>query len=328
MFKALVVREIEPNKFTRKVENVNFDFLNNNEILVKVHYSSLNYKDALSARGHKGISKYYPHIPGVDASGIIEQSNSQDYKVGDKVIVTGYDLGMNTKGGFAEYISVPAEWLIKLPDNLTLEESMMYGTAGFTAAICVDEIIKKGILPQDGDVLVTGATGGVGIMAVGILAKLGYKVVASTGKMNMSEKLMQVGAYNVIDRNDLIDNSGRPLLASKYIAAIDNVGGATLSSVFRAIKMHGIVCVLGNVSGDTFETNVYPFLLRGVSMIGIDSASKSSDLRQYLWNNLANDWKIDNLKNLIKEVKLDGLSEEIDRILKGQQFGRILVNLK
>lgn len=326
-FKGLVVTEVANGKYIREVKEIDLDFLPKNDVLIRVHYSSLNYKDALSARGHKGISRYYPHIPGIDAAGVVEESNSDKFKKGDEVLVTGYDLGMNTKGGFAQYVSVPADWIVKLPENFTLKESMMFGTAGFTAAICVNEIISKGIKPEDGDILVTGATGGVGIIAVGILSKLGYNVVASTGKLSQSEKLIEAGANKVIDRNELIDESNRPLLSAKYAAVVENVGGKTLSSVFKAVKMHGIVCVLGNVSGDTFETNVYPFLLRGVSLIGIDSASKDMELRKYLWGKLSNDWKFDSLTNYIKEVNLENLSDEIDLILNGQQFGRVIVNL-
>ncbi len=328
MFNALVVREIEPNVFNRGIESVDFDFLKDDDILIRVHYSSLNYKDGLSARGHKGISKYYPHIPGIDAAGVIEKSNSDKFKVGDEVLVTGYDLGMNTKGGFAEYISVPADWVVKLPEGLTLRESMMYGSAGFTAAICVNEIISKGIKPSDGDILVTGATGGVGIISVGILAKLGYSVVASTGKLDKANDLIKIGAKSVIDRNELINAGDRPLLAGRYIAVIDNVGGTTLSAAFRSVKMHGIVCVLGNVSGDILNTSIYPFLLRGVSLIGIDSASKDMELRQYLWDKIANEWKFDNLSQYITEVSLLNLNDEINKILNGQQFGRVIVNLK
>lgn len=326
-FKGLVVTEVADGQFIREVKDIELDFLPKNDVLIRVHYSSLNYKDALSARGHKGISRYYPHIPGIDAAGIVEESNSAQFKKDDEVIVTGYDLGMNTKGGYGQYISVPADWIVKLPKNLTLKESMMYGTAGFTAAICVNEIINSGIKPIDGDILVTGATGGVGIIAVGILSKLGYNVVASTGKLSLSEKLVEAGANKVIDRNELIDGSNRLLLTAKYVAVVENVGGKTLSSVFKAVKMHGVVCVLGNVSGDTFETNVYPFLLRGVRMIGIDSASKNMELRQYLWDRISNDWKFDNLIDYVKEVNLENLNYEIDLILKGQQFGRVIVNL-
>jgi len=326
-YRALVVEENAQNSFSRKIKFLETDNLPKNEVLIKVTYSSLNYKDALSARGHKGISRIYPHTPGIDAAGIIVSDSTNKFSAGDIVLVTGYDLGMNTFGGFGEFISVPAAWVIKIPNGLSDAESMMYGTAGFTAAICVREIMRNEIKPDAGDILVTGATGGVGLIAVGILSRLGYTVTASTGKLQKTDMLKSMGATNVIDRSVVYDLTGKPLLPAKWSAVIDTVGGNTLSTATRSTKMHGIICVLGNVESDILNITVYPFLLRGVSIIGIDSASKNMELRETIWNNLANDWKIPNLSNYINEVGLDNLTEEIDKNLQGKQFGRILVNL-
>ena len=298
-----------------------------NGVLIKVHYSSLNYKDALSASGHKGITRNYPFQPGIDAAGVVVESNSSDIKSGDEVIVTGYDLGMNTPGGFGQYINVPAEWIVPLPEGLSLKDSMFYGTAGFTAAICMHEILLREIPKSTKPVLVTGATGGVGIAAVGFLSKLGYNVCASTGKPHAEAMLKDIGNADIISREDAAYDNGKPLQSAKWASVVDTVGGDTLAASIRSTDMHGIICCLGNVADDKFCSSVYPFLLRGVSVIGIDSASKNMELRKKLWSKIAGEWKIDKLHKYIKEVSLDGLDNEIDLILKGQQKGRVILNL-
>ncbi|MBX3044725.1 MAG: YhdH/YhfP family quinone oxidoreductase [Candidatus Kapabacteria bacterium] len=326
-FQALVVEEIEDGKFIRSVKEKEISSIPENHLLIKVKYSSLNYKDALSARGHKGISRNYPHTPGIDAAGIIAESKSDIFKSGDEVIVTGYDLGMNTNGGFGQYIVVPADWAVRLPKGLSLEESMIYGTAGFTAAICIYELQKHDITPEKGKILVTGATGGVGSMAVGLLANLGYEVTASTGKAEHHDFLKSLGATEIISREMIDDNSGRPLLSGKWIGAVDNVGGNTLATVIKSIGQHGCICVLGNVAGDKFTSTVYPFLLRGIILAGIDSASRPMELRKILWEKLAGDWKFHKLNDTYKIVTLDKINDEIDNILKGEQVGRVVLNL-
>jgi alcohol dehydrogenase len=327
-YKAYITEEIEKNKFQSSITQLNLSDLKVNDTLVEVHYSSLNYKDALSAGGHYGITRKYPHTPGVDAAGIVVDSISKVFKPGDEVIITGYDLGMNTYGGFGQYISVPSEWLVRKPDNLSLKESMMFGTAGFTAGICIYEFLKHEITPDKGKILVTGATGGVGILSVAILAKLGYEVTASTGKLEYSGLLKELGATEVIHRSEVFDNSNRALLPGSWIGAIDTVGGNTLSTVIRSTKLHGCVCVLGNVESDELKTSVYPFLLRGIKLLGIDSASTEMKQRIEIWNHLASDWKIDNFDKIIKEVSLGELQPEIDLISKGGQVGHVLVNLR
>ena len=326
-FQALVTEEYEPNKYRRSVQSRNIDSIPDKHALIKVEYSSLNYKDALSARGHKGISRFYPHTPGIDAAGIVEICEDGSYKAGDKVIVTGYDLGMNTNGGFGQYIVVPTDWIVPLPADMTLQESMIYGTAGFTAAICIHELIKHDINPEKGKILVTGATGGVGSMAVGILSHLEYDVAASTGKSEFHNYLYSLGAKEIISREEVSESSSKPLLNGKWSGVVDNVGGNTLSSVIKSVIPHGCVCILGNVDGDTFSSTVYPFVLRGITLTGIDSASRSMSLRLDLWNKLAGEWKFPNLHNTFKEVGLSELSDEIDIILRGGQVGRVVVKL-
>ena len=325
-FRALVVRESE-GQFSRSVENRQIEDLPEGEALIRVRYSSLNYKDALSATGHRGVTQAYPHTPGIDAAGEIVESTVADYEPGDSVLVTGYDLGMNTPGGFGQYIRVPAHWLVRLPEELTLKESMGYGTAGFTAALSVHHIIAGGVKPEQGDIAVTGATGGVGSLAVAILAKNGFRVVAATGKASETDFLKKLGASEVIDRRTLDDDTGRPILSGRWAAAIDTVGGNILSTLIKTTQYHGVITCCGLVSSPELHTTVYPFILRGVKLIGIDSVSCPMDLRLNIWQRIATDWKIDTLNNIIAECDLEDLNAQIDRILSGQMRGRIVVKL-
>lgn len=326
-FKSLVVEEKSDGSFQRTVRQWPVNNLPEHEVLIEVHYSSLNYKDALSATGNKGVTKEYPHIPGIDAGGIVAESTSPQFSAGDKVIITGYDLGQNTSGGFGQYIRVPSDWIVPLPQNLTLRESMIMGTAGFTAAIGVHHLRHNDINPESGTILVTGATGGVGIMAIAILSQLGYKITAATGKMNQKEFLTDTGAVSVIHRDKVQDESSRPLLSSKWAGAIDTVGGIMLDTTLRETQHNGTVACCGNVLGHELHTNVYPFILRGVHLAGMDSGNCKMELRKNLWKNLASTWKPENIERLARECSLEELDNEIERILKGNQVGRVLVNL-
>lgn len=326
-YQALVVEETESNIFFRNIREKELESIDDGKVLIQVYYSALNYKDALSARGHKGITRNYPHTPGIDASGIVIESKSILFNPGDSVLVTGYDLGMNTNGGFAEYVVVPAEWIVPLPNGLTLKEAMILGTAGFTSALCIDELYKHNILPNKGKILVTGATGGVGCLSIAILSKLGYYVVASSGKEEQKNFLFYIGAKEVISRNDVRIESTKPLLTKKWIAAIDNVGGSTLTSIIKSIEQHGIVCSVGLVESDQLNITVYPFILRGVSLIGIDSAEQKMERRLNIWNKLAGEWKPDNLELLSNEISLYDLNDEIDKMLKGQQVGKKIIKI-
>lgn len=327
-FKSILVSEKSGGKFQSDIVNREIKDLPEGEILVRVKYSSLNYKDALSSMGNKGVTRNYPHTPGIDAAGIVAESSSDRFKVDDKVIITGYDLGMNTSGGFAEYVRVPSHWPVKLPDNLSLRESMIYGTGGFTAALSVFRLINSGIKPEDGDILVTGATGGVGIMALSILSKLNYSVIAATGKLDKKEILLRLGAKDVIDRKDLEDPSERVLLKARWAGVIDTVGGNVLSNAIKSTKYGGSVACCGNVLSGELLTSVYPFILRGVSLLGVDSVQCDMETRLKIWNHLSNDWKVDNLGNSIVEVSLEGLNKKIDQMLEGKHVGRTIVNLE
>ncbi len=325
-FEAMVVTETEDKRFKRTITHRSIDDLPKGEVLVRVGHSSLNYKDALSATGNKGVTRKYPHTPGIDAAGIVEESVSPDFNVGDEVIVTSYDLGMNTSGGFGQYIRVPAEWVVNLPDNLTLKESMVYGTAGFTAGLSVFELENHCVVPEQGKVLVTGASGGVGSMAVSILARLGFEVVAVTGKEKETQFLHDIGAAKVISRDEATDSSGRPLLKERWAGVIDTVGGEILATAIKSIRTGGTVTCCGNVASHELNTTVFPFILRGARLIGINSQTCPMNIRQQIWEKLADPWKVD-LGSLMVETSLDGLNENIELILKGKLKGRMVVNL-
>ncbi|GAA5523146.1 YhdH/YhfP family quinone oxidoreductase [Aliifodinibius salicampi] len=326
-FKALVVEETEDGQFKRSIREWNIDKLPKHEVLVQVHFSSLNYKDALSATGNKGVTKQYPHIPGIDAAGIVEESSDDRFEKGDKVIVTSYDLGQNTPGGFGQYIRVPGDWVVPLPVGLSLFESMALGTAGLTAAIGVHHLKHNNVEPDDGPVLVTGATGGVGTMAISILAKLGYQVTAATGKTERESFLKSLGASSVIHRDKVQDQSGQPLLSARWAGGIDTVGGLMLDTVLRQTKQGGTVACCGNVLGHELHTSVYPFILRGVNLAGIDSGYSPMELRKKLWKRLASSWKPAHLKKISQSCSLEELNQKIDNILEGKQVGRTVVDL-
>ena len=321
-FKAFVTEETEKG-FVSNVIQRSLEDLPEGDVLIKVLFSSLNYKDALSASGNKGVSKNYPHSPGIDAAGIVEESNSDEFSTGDEVIVTGYDLGMNTSGGFSEYIRVPKEWIIKKPDNLELEESMAYGTAGLTAGLCVRKILLSGIKPEDGEVFVTGATGGVGIVAVMLLAKLGFDVVAITGKDTETDLLKSLGAKEVINRSEFEGEMKSPLAKPRWAGGVDAVGSDILSNLISATHQRAAIACCGMVGGVNLNTSIFPFILRGLSLLGIDSAETLIDVKKEIWNNFASDWKLEKINDQIKDVGLEELSSEIEKILNGKQVGRI-----
>jgi putative YhdH/YhfP family quinone oxidoreductase len=323
-FKAFEVSEVN-GEFKRKVIEKEIKDLPKGELIINVKYSSLNYKDALSAAGNKGVTREYPHTPGIDAAGVVVEDQSGTYKKGDKVIVTGYDFGMNTAGGYEEYIRIPAEWAVKLPENLTLRESMIYGTAGFTAALSVYKLLAADI--DTGNILVTGASGGVGSFASAILAKLGYNVTAATGKTEAKAYFNNLGVKNIIDRKEVDDDSGKMLLKEEWDGVIDTVGGNMLSTAIKSTKYDGAVTCCGNVASAKLDLNVYPFILRGVSLIGIDSVQCKRELREEIWQEIASDWKIDQIEGFSKEVILEDLDQQIEKMLAGNSKGRIIVKL-
>jgi len=326
-YKALVVKEASPKTYTREIETKTIKELPKGDLLVRVHYSSLNYKDALSASGNRGVTRHYPHVPGIDAAGVVEESSSIDFSPGDQVIATGFDLGMNTSGGYGQYIRIPAGWALHCPQHLSLKESMIYGTAGFTAALSVNKLVSHPVLPEQGKILISGATGGVGSIAVSIMAKLGYSITAVSGKPEASDYLTRLGAAEIISRQQAADSSGKALLKEKWAGAIDTVGGEILATAIKSTAYGGLVTCCGNVASPELPLSVYPFILRGVSLLGIDSAKCPIHIRQKIWQKLAGAWKIGNLDSLATECRLPELSGIIEKMLQGRQTGRVIVNL-
>ena len=296
-------------------------------VTIRVAYSALNYKDALAARGHPGVAKSLPHVPGVDAAGTVVASEDDRFCEGDEVVVTGNELGAGQWGGWAEFIRVPGDWIIPRPASLSLLETMILGTAGFTAAQCVQAIKRQEIQPDNGEVLVTGATGGVGCLAVKLLAHLGYQVVASTGKAELAERLQSWGAARVIDRQQVSNNSQRPLLSARWAAAVDTVGGNTLTTVLRETKPYGCVAACGLVAGADLKMTVHPFLLRGITLAGIASATCPFSRRQEIWRLLANDWRLDRLDEIATVIELADIGAAVEKILRGEIVGRTVIRI-
>ena len=293
-------------------------------VQIKVSHSSLNYKDALSASGNKGVTRNYPFVPGIDAAGTITDANSSQFSEGDEVIVTGYDMGMNTPGGFGEFINVPATWVVKKPNNLTHLESMSIGTAGLTAAASVFKI-HESAMESDLPVLVSGATGGVGSIGVMLMSKLGKEVSALTGKSSSVDFLKSIGATNIILRDEYLEAPAKAMERPLFSSAIDTVGGKILSKMLAQISPHGVVACCGNVAGIEVNTTVFPFILRGISLCGIDSAESPLDFKISIWEKFANEWKLD-LSSSTKIIAKQNLQQEIDLILQGGQEGRVVIS--
>ena len=293
-------------------------------VQIKVSHSSLNYKDALSASGNKGVTRNYPFVPGIDAAGTITDANSSQFSEGDEVIVTGYDMGMNTPGGFGEFINVPATWVVNKPNNLTHLESMSIGTAGLTAAASVFKI-HESAMESDLPVLVSGATGGVGSIGVMLMSKLGKEVSALTGKSASVDFLKSIGATNIILRDEYLEAPAKAMERPLFSSAIDTVGGKILSKMLAQISPHGVVACCGNVAGIEVNTTVFPFILRGISLCGIDSAESPLDFKTSIWEKFANEWKLD-LSTSTKIISKQNLQQEIDLILRGGQEGRVVIS--
>jgi acrylyl-CoA reductase (NADPH) len=322
----LVTKEADGNVAGELTERP-LDELPEGEVLIRVEYSSLNYKDALAARGHPGVNKQFPHVPGVDAAGIVAQSGVYEFVEGDPVLVTGFDMGANRWGGYAQYVRVPQDWVVPLPEGLTLRESMMLGTAGLTAGFCVDALQKHGITPDRGPVVVTGASGGVGSFALAILAKLGYHVAAVTGKPTAHEYLKSLGAAEILPREAVHDTSAKPLLARRWAGAVDTVGAGALGTILRSLHLGGCVAACGNAAGFDLPITVYPFILRGVTLAGIDAAWCPIPLRHEVWGRLAGPWKLDCLDRMVRFIDLDELPSRLDDILAGRLTGRLAITI-
>jgi putative YhdH/YhfP family quinone oxidoreductase len=321
-FKAYLVEEVE-GSFNGSIQEIELPQLEDGKVSIKVHYSSLNYKDALASTGVKGVARSYPFVPGIDVAGEITESSDERYSVGDLVVATGYKIGMAVFGGFGEMVQLPSDWLVKLPSGLTLQEAMNIGTAGLTAGASVKKIIDSGI-SKDLPVLVSGATGGVGSVAVNLLSKLGYEVHALTGKSEESETLKDMGAKQVLLRDEFMAEPIKALDKGIYGGAVDTVGGDILAKMLSMISNEGSVSCCGNVGGMKFTSSVFPFILRGVSLIGIDSAESPINFKDEIWNLFATDWALE-LNKYSKVISLDQIEDEITKILKGQQVGRVVV---
>ncbi|REL38805.1 acryloyl-CoA reductase [Rhodohalobacter sp. SW132] len=329
-YRALVADKPENGEMKLSVQELNTQNLPAHDVLVNVHYSSLNYKDALSASGNPGVTKAYPHTPGIDAAGVVKWSKDSRFSEGDKVIVTSYDLGQNTPGGFGEYISVPGDWIVPLSEGLTLKESMILGTAGFTAAYGVEKLADQNLQPDSGKILVTGATGGVGSLAVAILSHLGYSVIAVTGKKEKHPFLKMLGADRVLGREEITGVGNSPMLSARWAGAIDTVGGEMLDAIIRQTAHNGTVACCGNILGGELNTSIYPFILRGVALMGVDSGICLMKDRVRIWDRLSGSWKPDKalLHNLSKICRIEELPAEIEKILNGNQSGRVVLILR
>ncbi|MFZ5755795.1 MAG: YhdH/YhfP family quinone oxidoreductase [Pseudomonadota bacterium] len=325
-FRALRVFEENGGYVTRLVERTP-DELPAGEVTVRVAWSSLNYKDALSLSGNKGVTRKYPHTPGIDAAGTVVASSSAQVKAGDRVIVTGYDLGMNTDGGFGECIRVPASWVVPAPPGLDLRTAMALGTAGLTAALCVDSLLQVGIAPSQGEVLVTGASGGVGSVAVMLLAQHGFSVIAGSGKADRAAWLKGIGAQDVIGREALLAGSEKAMLKERWAGVVDTVGGDILFNAVKATKYGGSVACCGLTAGANFSGNVFPFILRGVNLLGVDSVELPLDIKLQMWDLLANEWRLPTLASITEEIGLEQVPDYGERMLRGGTAGRILVRV-
>jgi acrylyl-CoA reductase (NADPH) len=325
-FKALVVRK-DGSKFNRTIEQKKISELPKGEVLICVHFSSINYKDILSSSGDFTVTRHFPHTPGIDAAGVIEFSSDRRFKTGDNVIVISFDLGANTPGGFGQYIRVPAEWVMHVPYDLSLRESMIYGTAGFTAGLAVNILQEQNITPKKGPIVITGASGGVGSVAVAILSKLGYSVYAITGNKSANPFLCKLGAYEVKDREFLNDESGRKLLKEMWAGAIDTVGGNYLENILKSTKLRGAVVSVGLVSSSNLSTTVFPFILRGISLHGSGASETLMSKRKKIWSLLAKEWKSDFHENIATETNLNELDNKIDKIIEGKEIGRVIVDM-
>lgn len=325
--KAFVVEKDLEGKIVSGLKTIQKPICELDEVIIEASYSSLNYKDALSSIGNSGVTRNFPHITGIDVVGIIKESKSDSFEVGTRVTLTGYDFGMNTDGGHSELVKAPSKWLVKSPKNLSDKEIMSYGTAGLTAALSIDELLKNGLKKEDGEVLVTGATGGVSSVAISILKKLGFKIVALSQKKDRVEYLKNLGADEVIMNEEFLLNTEKALLKERYSAVIDTVGGDILSIALKQLKYDGIATCCGLASSFTLNTNVFPFILRGIRLIGIDSVECSLEKKQKAWENLATIYNIENLDTFVKEISLEEISDAYKNILEAKSVGRYLVKI-
>ena len=326
-FKAFIIEQDENKKVVSGLGTMEASRLDAGEVTLKVHYSSINYKDALAATGAGKIIRRFPCIGGIDMSGEVVESSDARFKPGDRVIATSFDIGVSHHGGYGEYARVPAGWVVPLPDGLDLFEAMALGTAGFTAALGVVRMEDNGLAPGNGPVIVTGATGGVGALAIDMLARLGYHVVALTGKASETDYLKMLGAAEIRLRSEIDFDKTRPLEAGQWAGAVDNVGGQILHWVLATMKQAGTVASIGNAASFNISTTVFPFILRGVSLLGVDSGYMGFPTRQRVWDRLAGDLKPRHLAAITRTIELDALPDAFDAFIGGKVKGRTVVRI-
>ena len=326
MFKALVLEEAD-GAVTASIQELEEARLPEGDVTVAVEYSTLNYKDGMILKGLGRLVRQYPHVPGIDFAGTVAESSHPAFSAGDKVVLTGWRVGEAHWGGHAQKARVKGDWLVPLPDGLSAKRAMAVGTAGFTAMLAVMALEDHGITPESGEILVTGAAGGVGSVAVAVLAKLGYRIAASTGRAETHDYLRTLGATSIVDRAELSEPATRPLDKERWAGAIDSVGGTTLAHLLTQIAYRGSVAAVGLAGGNKLETTVIPFLLRGVNLLGIDSVMCPVDQRRTAWQRLTTDLPLDKLDGMINEAALGDLPALADQILKGQVKGRVVVDV-
>jgi putative YhdH/YhfP family quinone oxidoreductase len=307
--------------------DITLEDLDPGEVVIRAHYSSVNYKDALAVTGRGKIIRRFPCVGGIDVAGIVESSEDPRFVPGDAVLVTGYDLGVAHDGGYSEYVRVPADWVVALPQGLTLFEAMALGTAGFTAALAIHLLEHNGLEPASGNVIVTGATGGVGSLAIAMLAQRGYRITALTGKADEAAYLRSLGANDILLRADVNFDSERPLEKGQWAGALDAVGGSTLAWLTRTMLPHGGIASFGNAGGAELHTTVFPFILRGVRLLGVDSAATPMPLRHHIWRRLATDLHPEKLADIAREVSFAALPEVCESLMRGQAHGRNVVKI-
>ncbi|WEJ59774.1 oxidoreductase [Devosia sp. FJ2-5-3] len=327
-FQALVTSKDEAGKVSSRVETIGDDRLPEGNVTVDVEWAGLNYKDGLCLTGAGGLVRNYPHVAGIDFAGTVAESSDDRYKAGDKVLLTGWRVGEAHWGGYAQRARVNADWLVSVPELLSTRDTMVVGTAGLTAMLAVDRLEKLGLTPEAGEVLVTGAAGGVGSIALSILGKLGYTAVAVSGRPEHAETLKGLGASEIIARDDFLGQPDKPLESARWAGLIDNVGGKMLAKALKQMKYNGIATAIGNAGGIGLDTNVLPFILRGVTLAGIDSVMQPYANRVPAWNRIAEIFDLGTYDALVEEIGLDALPDAAERILAGQVRGRTIVKLR
>jgi acrylyl-CoA reductase (NADPH) len=328
MFRALIVDKAADGSVTRAIETIGEDRLPAADVLVDVAFSTVNYKDGLCLNAKAGLVRSFPHVPGIDFAGTVAESADARYQPGDRVVLTGWRVGEAWWGGYAERARVKADWLVPLPEGLSLRQTMAVGTAGFTAMLAVMALEDHGLSTQDGPVLVTGAAGGVGSVAVALLSRLGYEVAAVTGRPESADYLRRLGARRIVAREELSTPSGKPLEAATWAGCVDAVGGTTLARVLTQMKLRASVAAVGNAGGAELNTTVIPFLLRGVNLLGIDSVMQPFEARRQAWDRLARDLDMDLLESMVQPAALADVPALGDAILTGGVQGRVVVDVR